>query len=472
MSTQVHHLAPATVRRSIPSPKPPSPHPTDNFEQHLNDARSKPEPKPEPRTEAKKPAPASKTSKPKPARPQDDQAEPIAAEAPAQTAEATPTDAKPTATTGDGADAQTPENAADPDSAPDAETEATLTGDADLAQLAAAAALPAQPVAQPAATDVDPDAAPDPEATDAIAPTAARANPVGSPAPDGASEELPLAESPSLATPQEQAAGGSAEQPGPDDQNPHPDNIPAPTAKKSAVSPLGGDPEATDAPKETAAQTSDPATAPSDPAATPHDVQLPETAAKLDTAAPSATDALSNPAGLAQPADTAAPASKPQPAASPLPPAPPEVRFAEDNHDQIVTSVRTQLLPQGGGSMQIRLDPPELGALKVSIEMANGQMTATFQTSNEEATKLLSHSLNQLKHVLESQGVTVDRLQVQQAPKSDNQPNSGNPDDNARQQPRDHADDHASRQEQQRKEALQRMWRKVSGLSDPIDYLA
>src|SRR2546426_408618 len=56
-----------------------------------------------------------------------------------------------------------------------------------------------------------------------------------------------------------------------------------------------------------------------------------------------------------------------QPSA-PKPAPPPEVRFAQTNHESIVTSVRANLLPRGG-SMQIRLDPPELGALQVTVEM-------------------------------------------------------------------------------------------------------
>jgi flagellar hook-length control protein FliK len=150
------------------------------------------------------------------------------------------------------------------------------------------------------------------------------------------------------------------------------------------------------------------------------------------------------------------------------PPPPPEVQFAQSNHDNIVKEVQTQLLPHGG-TMEIRLDPPELGALKVMVEMRDGVMSATFQTSSEEATQLLSHSLNQLKHVLESQGVNVERLQVQQAPKSDS---SNTKDDPNQRQQQGSADDHAARQEQQRKEMMRRMWRRVSGAGDPIDYLA
>ena len=151
---------------------------------------------------------------------------------------------------------------------------------------------------------------------------------------------------------------------------------------------------------------------------------------------------------------------------------PPEVQFADANHDPIVTGVKAQLLPHGG-SMQIRLDPPELGALKVMVEMRDGAMTATFQTSNEEATRLLSHSLNQLKHVLEGQGVSVERLQVQQAPRGESASSGGNNDDAKQQQnPQNWQDEHAARQEQQRKEVLQRMWRRVAGIADPIDVTA
>jgi flagellar hook-length control protein FliK len=152
-------------------------------------------------------------------------------------------------------------------------------------------------------------------------------------------------------------------------------------------------------------------------------------------------------------------------------PQPPEVQFADSNHEPIVTGVKAQLLPHGG-SMQIRLDPPELGALKVMVEMRDGAMTATFQTSNEEATRLLSHSLNQLKHVLEGQGVNVERLQVQQAPKGDSASGGGGDDPKQQQNPQNWQDEHAARQEQQRKEVLRRMWRRVSGMTDPIDVTA
>lgn len=145
----------------------------------------------------------------------------------------------------------------------------------------------------------------------------------------------------------------------------------------------------------------------------------------------------------------------------------PDVRFAQDNHPQIVSGIRGELLPNGG-SMTLKLDPPELGALQVQLHMRDGTMTATFQTSNDDATRMLSHSLSSLKSSLESQGINVDKLQVQQAPKDQQTGTNQDP----REQSQGAFDNQSARQEQQRKEMLQRMWRKLSGVEDPLDMVA
>ena len=149
---------------------------------------------------------------------------------------------------------------------------------------------------------------------------------------------------------------------------------------------------------------------------------------------------------------------------------PPEVRFAQDNHANIVTSMRGELLP-GGGSMRIRLDPPQLGALQVTVQIRDGLVTAAFETSSDEATRLLGHSLNHLKSVLESQGVAVDKLQVQQAPREAQAQTSG--DDARREQGgQSQEQEQSARQEQQRREMLRRMWRRLAGGQDPLDLTA
>jgi flagellar hook-length control protein FliK len=157
-----------------------------------------------------------------------------------------------------------------------------------------------------------------------------------------------------------------------------------------------------------------------------------------------------------------------KPATAPPAPARPEAEFAETNHDRIVTSLRSQLLPNGG-TMHMRLDPPELGVLQVTVRMQDGVMTASFETSSDQATKLLSHSLGQLKTVLESQGVSVEKLHVQQTPK-DQQANSNGED---RQHQHAQQDGQSStRQEQQRREMLRRMWRRLGIGNDPLDMVA
>lgn len=156
------------------------------------------------------------------------------------------------------------------------------------------------------------------------------------------------------------------------------------------------------------------------------------------------------------------------PAATPT--ATPEARFAEANHSQIVGSISGQLLPRGG-TMHIHLDPPELGAMQVTVRMTDGAVTASFQTSNEQATQLLSHSLAQLKQVLETQGISVERLHVQQAPPPQHGSAEGERDGRGGEQQQSGQQGTLS-QEQQRRELLRRMWRRLNKGVDPLDLVA
>lgn len=152
---------------------------------------------------------------------------------------------------------------------------------------------------------------------------------------------------------------------------------------------------------------------------------------------------------------------------------PTEAEFAEANHPKIVGAMSGGATATGG-SMTIRLDPPHLGPMSVAINMRDGVLTATFETQNDEATRLLSHSLGQLKTSLEAQGVSVDRLQVQQAPRDqaadnntrDEQKQNGN----SGQGPTRDALSDQQQQQRQRQETLRRMWSKING--DPLDLVA
>ena len=60
----------------------------------------------------------------------------------------------------------------------------------------------------------------------------------------------------------------------------------------------------------------------------------------------------------------------------------------------------------------MRLDPPELGALRVQMTIARGVVSAEFQPASQQAQALLEKGMATLRTALESQGLTVDRLSV------------------------------------------------------------
>ncbi len=160
----------------------------------------------------------------------------------------------------------------------------------------------------------------------------------------------------------------------------------------------------------------------------------------------------------------AGPASTP---ATPTADAPSEIQFAQVNHAPIVGGIHGQLLPDGG-TMTIRLDPPELGALNVSVKMRDGVMSATFEASNDQAVRLLSHSLGELKASLESQGMNVESMHVRQVPQAqDARPGQ----QDAQRDQNSSGQDENARREQQRQQMLRRMWKRLSG-GDPLDLVA
>jgi flagellar hook-length control protein FliK len=79
--------------------------------------------------------------------------------------------------------------------------------------------------------------------------------------------------------------------------------------------------------------------------------------------------------------------------------------------NRIVRGLST-MVNQRGGVMNMRLDPPELGELRVQMTLNRGVVTAEFQASSAQAHAMLERNLNTLRSALESQGLTVDRLTV------------------------------------------------------------
>ncbi len=72
----------------------------------------------------------------------------------------------------------------------------------------------------------------------------------------------------------------------------------------------------------------------------------------------------------------------------------------------------TAMVNQRGGSMTMRLDPPELGQLRVQMTITRGVVTAQFTATTPQAHALLEKNMATLRVALENQGLTVERLNV------------------------------------------------------------
>ncbi|MBI1336388.1 MAG: hypothetical protein GC164_05440 [Phycisphaera sp.] len=70
---------------------------------------------------------------------------------------------------------------------------------------------------------------------------------------------------------------------------------------------------------------------------------------------------------------------------------------------------------QNGGTVSLRLRPPELGVVRIQMQVADGVVRAQLTTEQDSVRDLLTHRIGQLRHVLESKGLSVERLDVQTA---------------------------------------------------------
>ena len=136
-----------------------------------------------------------------------------------------------------------------------------------------------------------------------------------------------------------------------------------------------------------------------------------------------APEQLTTPITLQQPSTNgaeAAPAAQESPAINP-----------QETYDQIVLGLKGQMDPKSGKA-QITLDPPNLGAVKVSLSLANGVLTAQFESSTSAVRDLLKSNLDKLKTVLQGQGIAVDKLAVEApAPANDSGATGGQMQQNA-----------------------------------------
>lgn len=70
------------------------------------------------------------------------------------------------------------------------------------------------------------------------------------------------------------------------------------------------------------------------------------------------------------------------------------------------------LVHESGGRMQLKLHPPELGALQIDVSLNNGTISARLEAQTPAAQRVLTDNLPQLQQALSQQGMNVERLEV------------------------------------------------------------
>jgi flagellar hook-length control protein FliK len=84
----------------------------------------------------------------------------------------------------------------------------------------------------------------------------------------------------------------------------------------------------------------------------------------------------------------------------------------QHNVDRIVKAART-IANRGSSVMQLRLDPPELGMVRVEVRHSADGLNLQLQATNHRTQQLLQQHSNELRSALEAQGFQGTRIEVQ-----------------------------------------------------------
>lgn len=68
---------------------------------------------------------------------------------------------------------------------------------------------------------------------------------------------------------------------------------------------------------------------------------------------------------------------------------------------------------QRGGAVTLRLTPPDMGTVRIQMQLTGSVLSASMHTETASAHQMLTQQLGQLRASLETQGLTVERLHVQ-----------------------------------------------------------
>ncbi len=101
------------------------------------------------------------------------------------------------------------------------------------------------------------------------------------------------------------------------------------------------------------------------------------------------------------------------PASGTLLPAEETVKLNEPQAATELARVVRSAIGTRNSSMVLRLDPPELGQVRVDVRMQDQTLTLRFHTETQEGYDALRARLDDLRQTLEQQGVQLDRVEVE-----------------------------------------------------------
>ena len=126
------------------------------------------------------------------------------------------------------------------------------------------------------------------------------------------------------------------------------------------------------------------------------------------TASPSTGDAAALAAGQPTGSSEGKPAA---PSFAQVLPQPGSSLRDDENVGRIARGLQSAV-NQRGGAVTLRLNPPELGALRIDMVVRDGVVTARFTAEHESVRNLLMDQMSHLRQGLDRQGLAVDRLEV------------------------------------------------------------
>ena len=83
-----------------------------------------------------------------------------------------------------------------------------------------------------------------------------------------------------------------------------------------------------------------------------------------------------------------------------------------ENSERIVRAARVAI-SRGSARIEIRLEPPELGSLRIEIKQNAAGLTLELQAGNSRAQQLLQRNVSQLHQMLEANGLPTSQINVQ-----------------------------------------------------------